>query len=168
MLFLGAVFVAAYGSATLGWLDPRNAGATHNFSDVPDNAFFHAFVQFLVDNGITGGCENGHFCPEDPVTRGQMAVFLKKLADVVPVCPPDSAKVGTTCMDKYEASVWETSNAGLIQTIKAGTVTLAELRAGVVQRGVATTTTDPVVPGRETAALTFTLCRFPASRPRTR
>src|SRR4051812_40618467 len=43
-------------------------------------------------------------------------------------CPPDSALVGgTICVDKYEASVWETTNASVIAKIKAGTVTLADL-----------------------------------------
>ncbi|HEX4438485.1 MAG TPA: S-layer homology domain-containing protein, partial [Thermoanaerobaculia bacterium] len=28
--------------------------------------------------GITGGCGNGNYCPDGPVTRGQMAVFLSK------------------------------------------------------------------------------------------
>jgi hypothetical protein len=34
------------------------------------------FVERLAAEGITGGCGNGNFCPNDPVTRAQMAVFL--------------------------------------------------------------------------------------------
>jgi hypothetical protein len=34
-----------------------------------------------VDNGITSGCGAGQFCGEAPVTRGQIAVFLKKLSN---------------------------------------------------------------------------------------
>jgi hypothetical protein len=56
-------------------------GASHNFSDVPDSAFYHDFVDFLVDNGITSGCGPGLYCGESPVTRGQIAVFLTRLAD---------------------------------------------------------------------------------------
>jgi hypothetical protein len=59
------------------------ARASHSFSDVPDSAFYHDFVSFLSDNGITSGCGGGRFCGEDPVTRGQMAVFLQRLATVV-------------------------------------------------------------------------------------
>ncbi len=52
-------------------------------------------------------------------------------------CPPDSVLSGNLCMDKYEASVWETTNAILILKIKLGTVTLADLTAaGAIQRGV--------------------------------
>ena len=75
-----AVTAGAFVGAKLGLLGTREVGASHNFSDVPDSAFYHAFVQFLVDNGITSGCGNGQFCGESPVTRGQMAVFLQRLA----------------------------------------------------------------------------------------
>jgi len=52
-------------------------------------------------------------------------------------CLPDSVLVGTTCIDKYEASVWETTDAKLIKKIRGGSVTLAELTAaGAVQHGV--------------------------------
>jgi hypothetical protein len=104
---------------------------------VPPGAFYHDFVQFLVDNGITAGCGPGLFCGEQVVTRGQTAVFLKKLFDVVTGCPPVSVKAGTVCIDKYEASVWEVpaASVALIQKIKAGTVTLAELQAQAFQRG---------------------------------
>jgi hypothetical protein len=61
----------------------RIARASHGFSDVPDSAFYHDFVDFLAANGITSGCGGGRFCGEDPVTRGQMAVFLQKVANVV-------------------------------------------------------------------------------------
>ena len=58
-------------------------------------AFYHDFVQFLVDNGITAGCGPGQFCGEQAVTRGQTAVFLKRLFDGWSTgCPPDSVKVG--------------------------------------------------------------------------
>ena len=61
-------------------------------------------------------------------------------------CPPDSVQSGDTCMDKYEASVWEIpnvpANKSLIGRVKAGRATLATLTSptaiadGVVQRGV--------------------------------
>ena len=74
------VMTAAFAGARLGLLGTREVGASHNFNDVPPGVFYHDFVQFLVDNGITSGCGGGRFCGEDPVTRGQMAVFLQRLA----------------------------------------------------------------------------------------
>jgi hypothetical protein len=54
-------------------------------------------------------------------------------------CASDSVQVGPICVDKYEASVWETTNASLIKKIKSGKVTEAQLIAGgAVQRGVST------------------------------
>ena len=50
--------------------------ATATFSDVPLNSPLNKFVEALVSAGVTAGCGSGKYCPNDPVTRGQMAVFL--------------------------------------------------------------------------------------------
>lgn len=45
-------------------------------NDVPTSHPFFRFVEALAASGITGGCGTGAFCPDTPVTRGQLAVFL--------------------------------------------------------------------------------------------
>jgi hypothetical protein len=50
--------------------------STATFADVPVGHPFHRFVEALYASGITGGCGGGNYCPDAPVTRGQMAVFL--------------------------------------------------------------------------------------------
>ena len=47
-------------------------------------------------------------------------------------CPPDSVRVGTACIDTYEASVWQIppSNHALVDKVQAGRATLADLTAG--------------------------------------
>src|SRR5262249_26438341 len=47
-------------------------------------------------------------------------------------CPPDSAKVGNTCIDTYEASVCQIdpANTTLVRKAQSGRVTLADLTAG--------------------------------------
>ena len=55
-------------------VSPDPAGAT--FGDVPVGHPFHRFIEALAAAGITGGCGGGNYCPNNPVTRGQMAVFL--------------------------------------------------------------------------------------------
>jgi len=46
-------------------------------------------------------------------------------------CPPDSVNVGPTCVDTYEASVWDLNgNATLLGKVMAGTVTLSDLTDG--------------------------------------
>jgi hypothetical protein len=57
-------------------LQPSPAPASATFGDVPTGHPFFQFVEALADSGITAGCGGGNFCPDDPLTRGQMAVFL--------------------------------------------------------------------------------------------
>ena len=52
--------------------------ATATFADVPSSDPAFADVEALAASGITGGCGGGNFCPANPVTRRQMAVFLAK------------------------------------------------------------------------------------------
>jgi hypothetical protein len=54
------------------------APATATFADVPVGAFGFQHIEALAASGITGGCGGGNFCPNDPLTRAQMAVFLAK------------------------------------------------------------------------------------------
>ena len=50
--------------------------ATATFADVPTTHPQFRFVEALAAAGITGGCGVSSFCPDAPLTRGQMAVFL--------------------------------------------------------------------------------------------
>lgn len=78
-----------------------------------------------VDWSITG--PSGPAGPEGPA--GDVFAFT---------CPPDSVRSGMTCIDTYEASVWQTEDAPTIAKIKDGTVTLADLiAAGATQLGLA-------------------------------
>jgi hypothetical protein len=49
---------------------------TATFSDVPCSNPFAPWIEELVRRGITAGCGGGMYCPNNAVTRGQMAVFL--------------------------------------------------------------------------------------------
>ena len=49
-----------------------------SFPDVPTSQQFYQYIENLFHNGITGGCAGGGYCPDAPVTRAQMAVFLLK------------------------------------------------------------------------------------------
>lgn len=54
------------------------APGSPTFNDVPTNHPFFQFIEALAASGITGGCGPSTYCPDNPVTRGQMAVFLAK------------------------------------------------------------------------------------------
>ena len=55
-----------------------DAPSSATFGDVPTSHPFFQFVEALAQSGITVGCGGGNFCPDTPLTRGQMAVFLAK------------------------------------------------------------------------------------------
>ena len=54
------------------------APATGRFNDVPASDPGFQFIEALAASGITGGCGGGNYCPDSPVTRRQMAIFLAK------------------------------------------------------------------------------------------
>jgi hypothetical protein len=67
--------------------------AVATFADVPtSNPFFH-YVETIFQLGITGGCTTGNYCPGNPVTRAQMAVFLLKAEHGSAYTPPDCTGV---------------------------------------------------------------------------
>ena len=55
------------------------------------------FIETLAENGITAGCGGGDYCPADPVTRAQMAVFLERGMNGSGFSPPPAT--GNTFLD---------------------------------------------------------------------
>ncbi len=62
-------------------LIPVNAWASNRFNDVPTSNTFHNDIAWLADAAVTLGCGSGSYCPNDFVTREQMAAFMRRLAD---------------------------------------------------------------------------------------
>jgi hypothetical protein len=58
------------------------------FPDVPCTSPFAPWIEALAAAGITGGCGGGNYCPANPVTRQQMAVFLLKTKHGSSYVPP--------------------------------------------------------------------------------
>jgi hypothetical protein len=48
------------------------------FGDVPTSHTYFRAIEALSDSGITSGCGGGNFCPNQSVTRGEMAAFLAR------------------------------------------------------------------------------------------
>lgn len=63
---------------------PLGVLASHQFADVPNSNIFHNDIDALVDAGITAGCGGGNYCPNQAVTRGQMAAFMNRLGALAP------------------------------------------------------------------------------------
>jgi len=65
-------------------LVPLAVFASHQFNDVPNDHTFHNAIDWMKDNNITVGCnppDNTNYCPAANVTRGEMAAFMKRLAE---------------------------------------------------------------------------------------
>ena len=67
-----AVFLlkTKYGSA---YVPPNCTGV---FDDVPCPGTFANWIEQLAAESITSGCGANNYCPLNPNTRGQMAVFI--------------------------------------------------------------------------------------------
>ncbi|MET0620207.1 MAG: S-layer homology domain-containing protein, partial [Thermoanaerobaculia bacterium] len=68
--------VTATNTGGCGWTFPKAWFA--DFLDVDQAHPFHRFVENIFRKGVTAGCSVGNYCPANPVTRAQMAVFLLK------------------------------------------------------------------------------------------
>jgi hypothetical protein len=74
-----------------GVLKSWNVHVGGSFSDVPPTNLFYRFIERLLHRGITAGCGPDSFCPDLPVTREQMAVFMvrAKYSNLIPsACSP--------------------------------------------------------------------------------
>lgn len=95
---------------------PAATGAV--FNDVPSTHWAAAWVEQLYTEGITGGCGEGNFCPETPISRDQMAVFLLRGKHGSAYAPP-AVGAGTGFND-VPASHWA---AAWIKQLAAESIT---------------------------------------------
>lgn len=125
-----AVFLlrAKYGS----WYLPP--AATGVFQDVPIGSFAAAWIERLAAEGITSGCGAGVFCPDDAVTRAQMAVFIVRNFDLVPAYGPPIALSGI--------SAFGTLGDG--RTIKPNIIESADLNGDGFEDFIATKWAGPL------------------------
>ena len=64
---------------------------SNQFDDVMPWHWAYSFIETLADSGITSGCGDTIFCPADPVTRAQMAVFLERGINGANYDPPTAS-----------------------------------------------------------------------------
>ena len=70
------------------------------FEDVSTEHVFAGEVMGLVELGITQGCSTDRFCPNESVTRGQMAAFLTRALDL-------DSPTNTDSFDDDDGSIFE-------------------------------------------------------------
>ena len=132
---LGAAVLAAAFAFPMGVL------ANHQFSDVPTSDPYHADIQAIANVGVTTGCGGGKYCPNDAVTREQMAAFMNRLGALSPGKTPvvnadkldgkdSTAFLGATDIVVREGGTWVVGSAGAATVTHFANVTLVSSAIG--------------------------------------
>ena len=134
-----AVFLlrGEHGSAYI----PPAVGTDTGFTDVPATHWAAAWIKQLAAEGITSGCGPSLYCPEDSVTRDQMAVFLLRAEHGPSYTPPTATGVFTDVPATYWAAAWIeqlaaegiTSGCGADTYCPASPVTRAQMAVFLVR-----------------------------------
>jgi hypothetical protein len=83
--------MAAFIIRALGDFNPP-LPAQQRFSDVPPANPFYAFIEQMAIRQITLGCGGGTYCPDQTVTREQMAAFIIRALHPPGYIPPQPAQ----------------------------------------------------------------------------
>ncbi len=87
------------------YVPPACIGVFTDVECTPTPAFAVNWIEQLSNEGITGGCGGGNYCPGGPVTRAQMAVFLLKAEHGSSYTPPACTGIfqDVSCMSQFAA-----------------------------------------------------------------
>lgn len=100
---------------------PPAVGGSTGFSDVDITHWAAAWIKQLAAESITGGCGSGIYCPENTVTRAQMAVFLLKAMHGASYSPPNvSPTFGDTSSHWAEDWIEQLAVEGITSGCAAG------------------------------------------------
>lgn len=93
--------------ATGAIADPVPCGG---FVDVQQGGELCNATEWMKNRGITLGCAPGYYCPNDVVTRGQLALFLRRASTVPEV-------YSTRDRTEGEADTWQSNALVCVDTI---------------------------------------------------
>jgi hypothetical protein len=107
---------------------PLGVLANHNFADVPTDHTFHGDIEAIFDAGVTTtGCGGGNFCPDELVTRGQMAAFLNRLGALGPDKTPvvdadklDGLDATDFLQNEEQAGQYTCSGSTMVPSVASG------------------------------------------------
>ena len=102
-----------------GEIPPPATGTV--FNDVPIGGYAD-WIEQLAGFQITGGCGGGNYCPDSPVTRAQMAVFLLKAEHGSGYLPPDCTSIflDVVCPSQFANWIEQLSAEGITGGCGAG------------------------------------------------
>jgi hypothetical protein len=91
-----------------GKLPPEMNGLTNVFIDIADQYWAAAWINELYAEGITGGCGQNplRYCPEENVTRAQMAIFILRTLHGSTYQPPVTTNIFSDVPSSYWAAAW--------------------------------------------------------------
>ena len=98
--------------------------AAYAFNDVPSDSPHKDGIAYVDSANITHGCDNnGNYCPDNPVTRGQMATFLYRASGNDPATAPsvNAAKVGGKTAAELQGAQGPPGVSGYVLTQKQAT-----------------------------------------------
>ena len=98
--------------------EPATTG-TSRFADVDASDWWSTYAEELADRNITAGCETDplRYCPDQPVTRAQMATFFVRTFDLETATPAGFADTGG---NTHEANIDALAAAGITTGCKTG------------------------------------------------
>jgi hypothetical protein len=134
-------FFALFVGAGLGLSVPTPAQATSPFTDIAGTTF-EQDIDWLWEQGITVGCTPTRFCPDDAVTRGQMAAFLVRMFEL-------TAGASVDAFTDDESSIYERD--------------INRLAYAAITKGCAATTFCPKAPVRRDEMASFIARAIPLS-----
>lgn len=94
-----------------------------SFSDVTCPSEFGAWIEKAADDGAVLGCGGGKFCPDTPVTRAQLAMFLVRAKNGTvsqPACGGSPALSDVSCGHAYGGWIKAAVNQELLSVCAAG------------------------------------------------
>lgn len=100
-----------------------------NFPDVTTNAYYYNAASNMAEIGFITGYEDGNFGPNDPVTRGQIAVIMDRmwseLADQGAVSPVRSTSSRSSISSRSSVRSSESSSSSLSRANSSSSTSLA-------------------------------------------
>ena len=95
---VGEGYAIIYNSCVPSDASPHAAQAANHFDDIALADSYAAAVGFLLERGITSGCDADSFCPDRQLTRREFITFLYRLLD-----EPKHPQPGSELFDDVEA-----------------------------------------------------------------
>ncbi len=111
----------------LGALAAFNYPLTPFFTDVPANHVEFQWIQRIKEDQITSGCAQTLYCPDNPVTRGDMAILLLRAAynQLLPAGYPAISSISTNSIVAGQSATITVT--GVNTNFVQGTVSLMPL-----------------------------------------